>query len=98
MDQIGPNIATAIVFNFVNKLFPVMAELLLHVPDNKLDFFIQLAKELNVRIVEERPSNKTLTVKQKKWVEGLKSALDEFEQHKQGKIKLRTAEELLNEF
>ena len=74
-----------------------MAELLLHVPDNKLDFFIQLAKELNVRIVEERPSRKTLTVKQKKWVEGLKSAMDEVEQHTQGKIKLKTAEELLNE-
>lgn len=74
-----------------------MAELLLHVPDNKLDFFIQLAKELNVLIVEERPSKKTLTVKQKKWDEGLKSAMDEVDQHTQGKIKLKTAEELLNE-
>jgi hypothetical protein len=37
------------------------------------------------------------TSEQLEWVEGLKSALEEVELHQQGKIELRTLDELINE-
>jgi hypothetical protein len=56
-----------------------------------------LAKELDFVVIDEKKSAKKLTAKQKKWVEGFKAALTEVELHSQGKITLKTAEELLNE-
>jgi hypothetical protein len=37
------------------------------------------------------------TTEQLEWVEGLKSALNEVELHQQGKIQLKTLDELLDE-
>ncbi len=56
-----------------------------------------LAKELDFVVVDEKKTGKKLTAKQRKWVEDFKASLNEVELHTQGKIKLKTAQELLDE-
>jgi len=58
---------------------------------------MMLARELNFVIVDEKKTSKKLTAKQKRWVDDFKTSLDEVELRTQGKIKLQSAEELLNE-
>ena len=48
-------------------------------------------------MVNERKAATKLTAKQRKWVENFKASLDEVDLHLHGKIKLKTAEQLLNE-
>ena len=74
-----------------------MTELTINIPDNKLPFFFLLAKELDFVVVDEKKTNKKLTAKQKKWVEDFRTALHEVDLHTQGKIKLKSAEQLLSE-
>lgn len=74
-----------------------MTELTINIPDHKLPFFMMLARELNFVIVDEKKTSKKLTAKQKRWVDDFKTSLDEVELRTQGKIKLQSAEELLNE-
>ena len=74
-----------------------MAEVTINIPDNKLPFFMLLAKELDFVVVNKQKTAKKLTAKQKKWIEDFRVALHEVELHSQGKIKLKTAEQLLNE-
>ncbi len=74
-----------------------MTELTLNIPDSKLPFFIQLAKELDFVVVGKKKTAKKLTTKQQKWVDDFRTALDEVDQHTKGKIKLKTAQQLLNE-
>lgn len=56
-----------------------------------------LAQELDFVVLDEKKTDKKLTTKQKKWVEDFKMSLNEVELHTQGKIKLKSAEEFLNE-
>jgi len=74
-----------------------MTEVVLRIPDNNLPFFMQLTKELDFVVVDEKKTVKKLSAKQKKWVEGLVAGLKEVRLHQEGKIKLKTAKELLNE-
>ncbi len=74
-----------------------MAELTINIPDKKLPFFMLLAKELDFVVVDKKSKSKKLTAKQKKWVEEFSSALQEVDLHTKGKIKLKSAEQLLNE-
>ena len=74
-----------------------MTEIVLNIPDNKLPFFMQLARELDFIIIDEKKTSKKLTAKQKKWVEAFKTGLNEVDLHMQGKIKLKTAQQLLDE-
>ncbi len=74
-----------------------MAELTINIPDHKLPFFMLLAKELDFLVIEEKKTVKKLTSKQVKRAKELKDALNEVNEHLQGKIKLKTAEQLLNE-
>jgi len=74
-----------------------MTELTINIPDSKLPFFFQLAKELDFVVVDEKKTARKLTAKQKIWVEDFKTALNEVDLHLQGKIKLKTAEQLLDE-
>lgn len=48
--------------------------------------------EITINIPDEK-----LTVKQKQWVEDFRISLDEVELHLQGKIKLKSAQEVLDE-
>jgi len=74
-----------------------MTELTINIPDSKLPFFFLLAKELDFVVVDEKKMAKKLTTKQKKWVEDFKTSLNEVDLHLQGKIKLKSAEQLLDE-
>lgn len=71
-----------------------MKQVVLNIPDNKYNFFMELVKSLDfVRVNEEVK----LTKKQKKFVEGTKNSLEQVEQHLKGKTLLKTADQLYNE-
>jgi len=73
-----------------------MKQVVVNIPDNKYTFFIELVKNLGFT-PEIKSEDKQLTYKQKQFVDELKESLNQVEQHMQGKIKLKTADELLNE-
>lgn len=66
-------------------------KVLLDIKDNKADFVLELLK--NFSFVKAKPVNK----KKEKFLKDLAEAIEEVKLHKQGKIKLKSAEELLNE-
>jgi len=68
-----------------------MQRIVLDIPDNKINFFMELVNNLGFKNVEK------LSNKQKEFVDDLKSSLNEVEQHRQGKIKLQSAKDFLNE-
>jgi hypothetical protein len=72
----------------------IMKQVVLNIPDNKYPFFMELLKSLSFVKV---PDEAKLTKKQKEFVEGTKSALEQVEQHIKGEIKLKTADQLFNE-
>ena len=74
-----------------------MTELTVNIPDSKLPFFMQLAKELDFVVLDEKKTAKKLTAKQKKWVSDFRTALNEVDLHTKGKITLKTAQQLLDE-
>jgi hypothetical protein len=74
-----------------------MTELKVHIPDRKLPFFLLLAEEMGFVVVEKHKTTRKLSTKQKTWVEDLKTALHEVDLHTQGKLQLKSAEQLLNE-
>lgn len=74
-----------------------MTELTISIPDSKLPFFYLLAKELDFVVVDEKKTMKKFTAKQRKWLEDFKTSLNEVELHLQGKFKLKTAEQFLDE-
>lgn len=67
-----------------------------NIPENKLGFFLELVRNLGFT-PEIKNGGKKLTRKQQQFVDGLKDSLNEVEQHVQGKIKLKSADQLLNE-
>jgi hypothetical protein len=73
-----------------------MKQVVVNIPDNKYTFFIELVKNLGFT-PEIKSEDKQLTYKQQQFVDELKESLNQVEQHMQGKIKLKTADELLNE-
>jgi hypothetical protein len=71
-----------------------MKQVVLNIPDNKYPFFMELVKSLGfVKLSDEAK----LTKKQKEFVDGTKSSLEQVEQHLKGKIKLKTADQLFDE-
>jgi len=68
-----------------------MQRIVLDIPDNKINFFMELVNNLGFKNVEK------LSDKQKEFVDDLKSSLHEVEQHRQGSIKLQSAKDFLNE-
>jgi hypothetical protein len=71
-----------------------MKQVTLHIPDKKYPFFMELVKSLDfVEVTEE----KNLTKKQREFVEGTKKSLEQVEQHLKGEIKLKSADQLIDE-
>lgn len=71
-----------------------MKQITLNIPDSKYSFFMELVKSLNfVKISEETK----LTKKQQEFVDGTKKSLEQIDQHLKGEIKLKSADQLLNE-
>ena len=68
-----------------------MQRVVIDIPDNKFNFFIELLDNLGIKKVTR------LTKDKKEFVDDLKHSLNEVEQHRKGKIKLQSAKEFLNE-
>lgn len=72
----------------------MMKQVVLNIPDDKYPFFMELIKSLDfVKVPEEVK----LTKKQREFVEGVKSSMEQVEQHLKGEIQLKTADQLYNE-
>jgi hypothetical protein len=68
-----------------------MQRVVLDIPDNKLEFFIELVNNLGFKNI------KKLTSEQKEFIDDLKNSLVEVELHRKGKIELQSARDFLNE-
>ena len=78
-----------------------MIQLIIDIPDDHLSAFQEFLRGLpwaKVKQVTPSPAaEQPLTPEQQEWVNGLKHALHQVEQHQRGEIKLRSAWELLDE-
>jgi hypothetical protein len=72
-------------------------EFIVNVPENKADFFLELARNLKFKVEQKPTTRKPLTAEQQEWVDDLKESLHQVELHQQGKIRLKTARQLLDE-
>ena len=82
-------------------------DLIVTVPDDRVNFVKKLLRELNLPVkpaAKPKPSVTTAakvprkyTPEQQEWIDDFREALNEVELHQQGKIKLQTARELLAE-
>jgi hypothetical protein len=71
-----------------------------NVQPSHIPVFRELAKSLHIKMRKEEVEKKAkrkLTAEQQEFVDGLKESLKEVELHQQGKIKLPTFEEMMNE-
>ena len=73
-----------------------MKEITIEVPDNKLDFFLELVKNLSFTKIQ-KIDGEPLTPSQQEFFDDLKSAFTQVELHQQGKIKLKNARNFLLE-
>ena len=67
-----------------------------NIPENKLNFFLELVNNLGFTI-ERNTNSKKLNKEQLMFIDGIEESINQVEQHLQGKIKLKTADQLLNE-
>ena len=72
-------------------------QVVVELPDNKLDFFMELFRNLNFKAEPKQAVRPTFTPEEREWIDGLKEALNEVELHQQGKIKLKSDRQLLDE-
>lgn len=72
-------------------------EVIVQLPDNKLDFFMELVRNLNFKAEPKQADKPSFTPEEREWIDGLKEALNEVELHQQGKIKLKSLDQLINE-
>jgi hypothetical protein len=68
-----------------------MQRVVLDIPDNKINFFMELLSNLGFKKVQR------LSKEQKEFIDDLKQSLNEVELNRQGKIKLQSARDFLNE-
>lgn len=76
-----------------------MREIVVKVPDEQYSFLMKLLR--NLSFVEAEPVKpakpKKLTSEQQEWVDGMREALQQVEQHQRGEIELKSAWDLLDE-
>lgn len=72
-------------------------EIVVNVPDNKVEFFMELVQNLKFKAEPKIPTKSQLTPEQQQWVDDLKESLKQVELHQQGKIKLKSFDQLLDE-
>jgi hypothetical protein len=68
-----------------------MQRVVIDIPDNKFNFFMELVNNLGFKNV------KKLSIQQKEFVDDLQHSLKQVKHHRKGKIKLQSAREFLNE-
>jgi hypothetical protein len=69
----------------------IMQRVVLDIPDKKINFFMELVNNLGFKKVRR------LSKEQKEFVDDLNDSLNEVELHRQGKVKLQSARDFLNE-
>jgi hypothetical protein len=77
-----------------------MRQILLTVPDEQYAFMMKVLKSFAFEVKAKpirAPKEKKLTPAQQEWVDEMKEALEQVELHQQGKIKLKSAYDLLDE-
>jgi len=75
-----------------------MTQLILNIRnDSKLPFLKELLKRMEFVEGIDPAGKKKLTAKEKKILKGLEDAVQQVNLHKQGKIKLKTVQQVLNE-
>ncbi|MBO0357799.1 hypothetical protein J0X19_07565 [Hymenobacter sp. BT186] len=77
-----------------------MRQILLTVPDEQYAFLMKVLKSFAFEVEAKpvrAPKEKKLTPAQQEWVDEMKEALEQVELHQQGKIKLRSLDELIDE-
>lgn len=67
------------------------------VPEGKVDFFLELVRNLKFKAEPKQPAKKEFTAEEREWIDGLKEALEQVELHQQGKIQLKSLDQLLRE-
>ena len=73
-------------------------DILVKVPDNKVEFFMELVQNLKFKAEPiGKAKTKLFTPEQQEWINDLKESLEEVELHQQGKIKLKSFDQLLDE-
>ncbi len=79
-------------------------DLIVTVPADRVSFVKKLLRELNLTVKPAakakpapEPQPKKYTPEQQEWIDDFREALHEVELHQQGKIKLKTLDELINE-
>lgn len=68
-----------------------MQRVVIDIPDNKINFFMELFSSLGIK------KTKHLSNKQIEFVDDLKHSIREVEQHEKGNVELQTADDFLNE-
>ena len=79
-------------------------DLIVTVPDDRVSFVKKLLRELNLTVKPAaktkpaaEPQPKKHTPEQQEWIDDFREALHEVELHQQGKIQLKTLDELIDE-
>jgi inorganic pyrophosphatase len=68
-----------------------MQRIVIDIPDNKYNFFMELVNNLGFKKVKQ------ISKGQQQFVDDLQHSLEQVKQHQEGKIKLQSAEDFLNE-
>lgn len=68
-----------------------MKRVVLDIPDSKYSFFMELVNNLGFKRVKQ------ISKEQKEFVDDLQNSLEQVKQHQEGKIKLQSAKDFLNE-
>ncbi|MEA5458280.1 hypothetical protein VB796_04490 [Arcicella sp. LKC2W] len=76
-----------------------MRQLTISIPDNHASFFLKVVKAFDFVKVEKniKVEEPSLSAEQKRILDGISEAVNEVNLHKQGKIKLQSGDEFLNE-
>ncbi len=95
--------ASVVVASALPPNFEAM-DLIVTVPDDEVEFVKQVLGKMNFSVkpaAKVTPAGalepKKYTPEQQEWIDDFREALHEVELHQQGKIKLKTANELLDE-
>lgn len=68
-----------------------MQRLIVDIPDQKINFFMELLSNLGIKKVEK------LSAEQTEFVDDLKESLEQVKSHQSGELELQSAREFLNE-
>ena len=68
-----------------------MQRVVIDIPDNKFKFFMELVNNLGFTKIKQ------ISKEQQQFVNDLQHSLEQVEQHQEGRIKLQSAKDFLNE-